>query len=195
MSAARALPSLTQELAAITGAEFVNEDAGVLRVFAVEGVAPAVTVSPGSAEEIAAILRLASARGLVVIPCGGFTHQQQGGLPERGGILLKTVRLRALRHYDPGDLTFGADAGITLEETGRALAEHGQFLPLEVVRPQAATLGGALAVAAQGPLSHAYGGVRDFCIGVTFVTGDGKIAQGGGRVVKNVAGYDLMKLL
>ncbi len=195
MSAAPALPSLAEELAAIAGPEFVNDDAGMLRVFAVDGIAPAISVSPGSAEEVAAILRLASARDLVVVPCGGFTHQDQGGIPKRADVLLKTGRLRALRHYDAGDLTLGADAGMTLAEVERTLAVHRQFLPLEVARPEASTLGGALAVAAHGPLRHAYGGVRDFCIGITFVTGDGKIAHGGGRVVKNVAGYDLMKLL
>ncbi|MGH6629541.1 MAG: FAD-binding oxidoreductase, partial [Burkholderiales bacterium] len=138
---------------------------------------------------------LASEREWIVVPAGGFTQQFVGGVPERVDIVLRTGRMRAVHHYDSGDLTLGVDAGQKLAEVDRTLAEHGQILPLEVARPESATIGGVLATAAHGPLKHAYGGAREFCVGVTFVTGDGKIAHGGGRVVKNVAGYDLMKLL
>jgi glycolate oxidase FAD binding subunit len=110
-------------------------------------------------------------------------------------VVLRTARLTAIEHYDPGDLTIGVGAGMSIAALESKLAQHGQLLPLESHRPEAATIGGSLAVAAHGPLKHGYGGVRDFCIGVHFVTSDGKIAKGGGRVVKNVAGYDLMKLM
>ena len=100
-----------------------------------------------------------------------------------------------LEHYDPGDLTIGVGAGCSLTEINQALNKHGQFLPVDPPHPELATVGGLLATAAHGPLRHSYGGLRDFCIGISFVTGDGIIAKGGGRVVKNVAGYDLMKLL
>jgi glycolate oxidase FAD binding subunit len=104
-------------------------------------------------------------------------------------------RLDAIEFYDPGDLTVGVGAGCTAATLNEKLMGSGQFLPFDVSSAKHATIGGILATAAHGPLRHGYGAVRDFCIGITFVTGDGKIAKGGGRVVKNVTGYDLMKLL
>jgi glycolate oxidase FAD binding subunit len=98
-------------------------------------------------------------------------------------------------HYDPADLTLGVGAGMTVAEVDSLLAARGQMLPIDPAQPHRATVGGILATAAHGPLRHGFGGVRDYCIGIRFVTGDGLIAKGGGRVVKNVAGYDLMKLM
>ncbi len=195
MSAARAAVGLGRELAAICGEGHVNEAPAALAAWEIDGVVPGAVVEPASAEEVATILRVATARDLVVVPCGGFTRQAAGMAPERVDILLRTARMRGVRYYDPGDLTFGAEAGITIAEIDRRLAEREQWLPLDVAQPQSATLGGVLASAAHGPLQHAFGGVREFAIGVSFVTGDGTLAKGGGRVVKNVAGYDLMKLL
>ena len=195
MSAAQSQISLAAELASICGEEQVKEDATTLAAFAIDDVTPAAAVSPGSAEEIAAILRFASEHDLVVAPCGGCTAQATGRIPERIDILLRTNRLNAVEHYDPGDLTAGFGAGTTLATLQETLAKNNQFLPLAVASPSEATIGGLLACAAQNALSHGYGGLRDFCIGIQFVTGDGKLAKGGGRVVKNVAGYDLMKLL
>ncbi len=195
MSAARAVVSVAREMAAICGEQHVTEDPAALAALEVDGATPGAVVEPASAEEVAAILRLATARDLVVVPSGGFTQQATGYAPARVDVLLRSTRLRSVRYYDPGDLTFGAQAGITIAEIGERLAEHAQWLPLDPARPESATLGGVLATAAHGPLKHAFGGVREFCIGVSFVTGDGKLAKGGGRVVKNVAGYDLMKLL
>ncbi len=194
MSAATAV-SLARELAAIVGQEHVREDPGALAALAVEEVAPAVAVAPGSAEEVAAILRFASAHDLTVVPAGGFARQGIGGVPERVDIVLEPRRLAALEHYDPGDLTLGAGAGMTLAALEEKLAANQQFLPVESARAERESVGGLLATAASSPLRHGYGGLRDYCIGVHFVTGDGCIAKGGGRVVKNVAGYDLMKLL
>ena len=195
MSAAETAISLARELAAIVGAEHAREDAAALAGLAVEEVVPAVAVAPGSPEEVAAVLRFASAHNLTVVPAGGFTRQGIGGVPERVDIVLETRRLAAIEHYDPGDLTLGAGAGMTLAALEENLAAHQQFLPVESAHAERETLGGLLAAAASSPLRHGYGGLRDYCIGVKFVTGDGRLAKGGGRVVKNVAGYDLMKLL
>lgn len=195
MSAAETALSLARELAAIVGEEYVREDAETLTGMAVEEVAPAVAVAPASAEEVAAVLRFASAHDLTVVPAGGFARQGIGGVPERVDIVLETRRLAALEHYDPGDLTLGAGAGMTLAALEEKLAANQQFLPVQSPRAERETIGGLLATAASSPLRHGYGGLRDYCIGVHFVTGDGRIAKGGGRVVKNVAGYDLMKLL
>ncbi len=195
MSATTAAPAIARELAARVGAAHVVEDPAQLERFAVEGMAPGVAVAPGSAEEAAAVVRMAAERSLVVVPFGGGTQQAIGSVPEQVDIALCTARLDRVEHYDPGDLTLSAGAGVTLGELDRQLAPNGQVLPLEVARANEATLGGVLATAAQGPMRHGCGGVRDYCIGIQFVTGDGKLARAGGRVVKNVAGYDLMKLL
>jgi glycolate oxidase FAD binding subunit len=186
--------AVARELAAICGATHVMEDPA-LEAFAIDGMVPVIAVSPGTAEEVAQIVTYAVSQKLNIVPAGGFTAMATGSIPERIDVLLRTTRLNAVAHYDPGDLTVGVGAGCTLAALDAALARHDQFLPLDPPHPEHATVGGTLAAAMQGPLKHGYGGVRDFCIGIQFVTGDGKLAKGGGRVVKNVAGYDLMKLL
>jgi len=102
--------------------------------------------------------------------------------------------LHALRFYHPGDLTVGAEAGMTVAELNRTLAAQGQWLPLDVPHPETATLGAVLATRGSGPLRHGYGTVRDFTIGLEMATASGALVHSGGRVVKNVAGYDWMKL-
>jgi glycolate oxidase FAD binding subunit len=187
---AAAESTVLRELEALCGAEHAAAGGE-----AVDGVAPACTVTPGSEEEVAAVLRLASERGLAVVPAGGGTKLHIGNVPARVDIVLRTSRLTEVEHFDPGDLTLGIGAGQTLAAVDALLAGHKLLLPLDPPQAPAATVGGVMATAGHGPLRHAYGGVRDFCIGVRFVSGDGKAARGGGRVVKNVAGYDLMKLL
>lgn len=181
---------MEHQIAAVVGADHVGHDD-----LSINGVIPAVSVSPGSVEELAAVLKMASDHGWVVAPAGGCTRQQLGGVPERVDILLRTRRLNHLEHYDPGDLTIGVGAGMIFADLQRTLAQHQQWLPYDAASLESATVGGLMATAASGPLKSSYGGLREFCIGVQFVTADGKIAKGGGRVVKNVAGYDLMKLL
>src|SRR6266849_1457429 len=184
--------SIEHELAAIVGEQHVSApDAS----FDINGVTPGAVVSPGSPEEAAAILKFANSRDLVVAPAGGLTKQQIGGVPERVDILLRTTRMNTVEHYDPGDLTIGVAAGMPFAEMQRQLMEHQQWVPYDAAHLETATIGGLLATAASGPLKSSFGGLRDFCIGIQFVTADGKVAKGGGRVVKNVAGYDLMKLM
>jgi glycolate oxidase FAD binding subunit len=187
--------SLSQELATICGVEHLQEDPLALENFTIDEVAPRIAVSPGKSEEVTAMLALASVRDLCVVSAGGFTAQQTGGIPERIDVLLRTHRLDQVLHYDSGDLTVGVGAGCTLAKLQSVLAERGQFLPVDPPLAESATIGGLLATATDGPLRHGYGGLRDFCIGIEFVTGDGRLAKAGGRVVKNVTGYDLMKLL
>lgn len=192
MSALAETGSPSRELAAIVGEQNVAAtDSSV----SINGIFPALTVSPGSPEEVAAVLAFANSRGLVVAPAGGFTKQDIGGIPERIDILLRTERLGGIQKYDPGDLTVSVSAGLPFAEVQRALGEHHQWLPYDAANLDRATVGGCVATAASGPLRHAFGGLRDFCIGVQFATADGKLGKGGGMVVKNVAGYDLMKLM
>jgi glycolate oxidase FAD binding subunit len=179
-----------EELSALIGEAHVSDSH-----FEINGVAAGLSVAPGSPEEIAALLRLANQRDLVVAPSGGRTRQQVGSIPERVDLLLCTERLNQIRHYDPGDLTAGVGAGLRFADLQNALGEHQQWIPYDPPNAQTATIGGLLATAAFGPLKSGSGGLRDFCIGIQFVTGEGMMGKGGGRVVKNVAGYDLMKLM
>ncbi len=195
MNPAVAAPSLADELAAIVGDAHVSAAAAELQSLAIDGVVPAAAVTPGSAEEVTAIIALANQRGWCVAPHGGGAQQAIGNIPERIDVLLRTSRLTQVEHHDPGDLTIGVGAGMTLGELDRIVAEHGQMLPMDVLENDTRTVGGLLATAAQGPMRFACGTVRDHCIGIRFVAGDARRVKGGGRVVKNVAGYDLMKLL
>ena len=187
--------TLGRDLEAIVGAAHIVEDPASLAQFAIDGTEPRAVATPANPDEVAAVLRYAWERKLVVVPAGGRSHQYIGALPERVDIVLRTTRLKSVEHYDPGDLTIGVGAGTTLAELSALIAPHHQILPAEAATPEVSTVGGLLATNLHGPLKHAFGGARDWLIGVRFVTADGKLAKAGGRVVKNVAGYDLMKLL
>ena len=153
---------------------------------------PTIAVSPGSPEEVTAILRLANERAFGVLPCGML----RDWMPQFGvQVLLSTMRLCAVEHYDHADLTVGVGAGTTVSQLNAMVGADRLLFAVDPALPERATIGAVLATATHGPLRHGYGAVRDFCIGIRFVTGDGRRAKGGGRVVKNVAGYDLMKLL
>lgn len=181
---------IDRDLSSIVGdAHFTRSD------FDINGVVPAAVVAPGSPDEAGAVLRLANERGLVVAPAGGRTKQQTGGIPERVDILLSTTRMDKIEQYDPGDLTISVAAGMPFAAMQSQLQEHHQWVPCDAADLDRATVGGLLATGAAGPLKSTFGHMRDFCIGIQFVTADGKVVKGGGRVVKNVAGYDLMKLL
>ena len=151
--------------------------------------------TPISAEHVAEFLREHNAAGTPVTPIGGGTKQHIGRNPCEESVQLSLRGLDQVLFYDAGDLTVGVGAGVTLARLQEVLAERGQFLPLDPMLPSQATVGGILATNAHGPLKSGFGGVRDFCIGIEFTTADGLLAKGGGRVVKNVAGYDLMKLM
>ena len=167
---------LAREFAALVGEKNVNENPGELQA-ALEGVTPRLVVSPGTPEEVADVLRFCNANDLVVAPAGGCTAQNIGRVPSRVDVLLRTLRLRTVEHYDPGDLTIGIGAGTTLAEVHDRLAAHRQVLPITVPQAERSTIGGMLARAAQDPRRLGYGAVRDFCIGIRFVTADGKIAK------------------
>jgi FAD/FMN-containing dehydrogenase len=195
MTTTAATVGLARELAGFVGAEFVTEAAARVAEFAIDEVVPRTVISPASPQQIAAVMKYAGANDLVVVPAGGFTHQHTGSIPDTIDILLRTERLKDVEHYDADDMMIGVGAGTTLAEVEQIVGPHRQMLPLDAPQPERCTVGGALAAAAHGPLKHAYGGLRDYCTGVRFVTADGKMAKAGAKVVKNVAGYDLMKLL
>ena len=179
----------------IVGAAYVFTGEDFLAKRQADSVFPGVVVQPADALQIAEVLRFAAAEKLAVIPSGGGTKLGIGSLPARYDIALDVSRLNQVLAYDPQDLTLGVEPGVRIEDLLRVLAEQKQFLPLAVPFFERATIGGIVAANSSSPLRHAYGGVRDFCLGMEFVTGEGILAKSGGRVVKNVTGYDLHKLL
>jgi glycolate oxidase FAD binding subunit len=165
-----------------------------LSPFVVEGRTPDVVVFPGSIDEIASVVQQAATAGVPIMPWGGGTAAAVGAPAARAGLVLGLKRLNRLMEHEPGDLTATAQAGLTLDALQTALRARGQWLSLDPPDAARATIGGVIAANASGPRRHLYGTVRDLLIGVTVVTADGSVVRGGGKVVKNVAGYDLPKL-
>lgn len=161
---------------------------------AVNGVRPRWVALPETVEEIAAVLRDCAERDLVVVPAGGGTKLHWGSPPERCDVLLDMCCLNEILEHAAGDLVVRAQAGVTMDALAAALAEKGQELVLDVPFAEDTTVGGTLATATAGPRAFRYGTARDLLIGITVVLPDGTIARSGGKVVKNVAGYDLGKL-
>jgi glycolate oxidase FAD binding subunit len=151
-------------------------------------------VHPNTPEELAAVLTATHANRQRVLPCGNGSKLHWGGLVEGIDLIVSTSRMNRLIDHAVGDLTVTAEAGMTLAELQAILAKEGQFLAIDPSYATTATLGGIVATADTGALRQRYGGIRDMLIGLSFVRADGQIAKAGGRVVKNVAGYDLMKL-
>ena len=185
--------SLIRRLQSIAGADGVTP-AAKLSAFAVDGLTPQAAVAPSTYEQVAEVMRYAHAEGLAVIPWGGGSHMHIGNLPSRYDIALSLSRLDQIVEHEPADLTVTCQAGITLAALQRRLRPDGQLVPLDSASAERATIGGLLAVNASGASRHAHGTLRDFTIGLRVVTGDGRLTRAGGRVVKNVAGYDLCKL-
>ncbi|MCZ2811310.1 FAD-binding oxidoreductase [Modestobacter sp. VKM Ac-2979] len=161
---------------------------------AVDGVPAALVARPGSTEETAAVLRAAAAAGLTVVPRGRGTKLTWGRPPESADVVLDLSRMNRVLDHAAGDLIVDTEAGALFSDVQQAAGSAGQRLALD--EPIAGgTVGGMLATNASGPGRVAVGTARDLLIGVTVVRADGVVAKAGGRVVKNVAGYDLGKLV
>jgi glycolate oxidase FAD binding subunit len=158
-----------------------------------------LVAAPASVDELAAVLAAANERGAAIIPWGGGRHMALGNVPSRYDIALRTTKLDRVIEYEPADLTVTVEAGITMGRLQAVLAERGQFLPIDppagrAGAPADTTVGGVLAAGVSGPSRHAYGLPRDWLLGCRMALADGTVIKGGGRVVKNVAGYDMPKL-
>jgi len=160
----------------------------------IDGVAPRETIEPASADDVAAALASASKHRLAVVIRGGGTKMGWGRTPASVDIALSTKRLDALVAHEHADLTATIQAGARLDDVNRALARQGQWLPIESAFDEA-TIGGAIATNDSGPLRHRYGTPRDLLIGIRLALTDGRLIKAGGNVVKNVAGYDVGKLM
>lgn len=189
---AKTMPSRAAE---IVGATNFADDPREMAAYAVDGVQPSAAVRPGTASEVAELVKLAATERFAVIPMGARTKLGIGMPPARFDLAIDMTRLDRVISYDPGDLTLSVEAGIPLAKLAATLAEHKQFLPLAVPFHERATVGGTLAGGVDSPLRQMYGTARDFVLGMEFATGDGTLAKSGARVVKNVSGYDLHKLM
>ncbi|MGH7312455.1 MAG: FAD-binding oxidoreductase, partial [Candidatus Rokuibacteriota bacterium] len=180
---------LLDKLRSIVGP--TNVRAGVeLGSYVVEGRTPEAAVFPGSVDEVRAVVELAAGADTPVVPWGGGTAASMGTPASRAGLVLGLSRMARLLEHEPGDLTATVEAGMTVAALQAALRGRGQWLSLDPPDAERATIGGVIAAAASGPRRHLYGTPRDLLIGVTVVTGTGAVVRGGGKVVKNVAGYD-----
>lgn len=162
--------------------------------FALNGVKPRTVVAPTNVEGVRTTLLQASREGLAVVPWGGGTRQGLGLPPARYDVALDLSGLNEVVEYEPADLTVTVQAGMTLGKLQTLLAGHNQALALDPPFADQATVGGTLAANLPGPISHRFGGPRERVIGLRAVLVDGSVVHSGGRVVKNVAGYDLARL-
>jgi glycolate oxidase FAD binding subunit len=184
--------SLRYNFIAIVGNENVR---AATPADAVGGVQPKLVIEAGTASEVAEILRLSNEAGLAVIPRGGGTKLGWGNSPARADVILSVARLTEIIEHAWADLTVTVEAGCTIQKLQETLAQHGQRLALDALWPEKATVGGVLSTNDSGALRLRFGALRDLVIGATVALADGTLASSGGKVVKNVAGYDLPKLV
>jgi glycolate oxidase FAD binding subunit len=180
-----------QKLEAIVGAEHLRP---ATAADAIDGLTPQSVIEPGNEQEAADALRVASEAGLHVVPRGGGTKLDWGNPPRAADLVLSTRRLSRVLEHAWADLVVTVEAGTTVAALQKTLAEHGQRLALDALWPDRATVGGILATNDNGALRVRFGALRDLIIGITLALPDGTLAKSGGKVVKNVAGYDLQKL-
>jgi glycolate oxidase FAD binding subunit len=152
-------------------------------------------LEPASEAELARLLARANADGVAVVPRGGGTKMDWGNPPEKADLVLSTRKLDRVLEHAAGDMTATVEAGCTIAKLQETLARQGQRLAVDPLWPDRATVGGVLATNDNGSLRHAFGSLRDLIIGITIALPDGTLARSGGKVVKNVAGYDLPKLM
>ena len=156
------------------------------------GIEPEAVVHPEAIEEVSAALRWAGESGVRIIVVGSGRHLpalwQEGRF-----VVLSTARLNGIEIYEPADLTLTARSGTSLADIDAELRSHSQWLPFDPPRLLDRTLGGFVATGQSGPLWMGYGELRNHVLGMTIVSGDGRLLKLGGRVMKNVAGFDLLK--
>jgi len=159
------------------------------------GVIPNIYLEPATETELSRALEYASQTGMLVTPRGHGTKREWGTAPHAIDLMISMARFNKVLEYAPGDMTITAEAGVTIAQLQDALTSHRQRLALDPLWPEEATVGGVIATNDNGALRVRYGAMRDLIIGITVILGDGTIAKSGGKVVKNVAGYDLPKLM
>ena len=186
------LDGLATSLQSVVGNDYLLTDAAA--PYAVDDVLPSLVVLPETEDQVADVLRLADEHDATVFPRGGGSRTPLGATPERVDVVLSVERLRRQLAYEPGDMTTTVQAGMPLGELQGVLKAQGQFVALDPPATAATTIGGVIATNASGPRRLLYGTARDVVLGVSVAAADGTRSKAGGRVVKNVTGYDLTKL-
>src|SRR6266536_2856212 len=185
---------LAQLLEGELGAEAVTGEPALLAAHNVDGREPALVCFPVSPEQVAAALRLCSEANATIVPWGGWTAMEIGNPPRQVDVVIGLERLDLLVEHDQANLTATVQSGHRLAPLQEVLARHNQFLPLDPPASARATVGGVVATNLNGPRRSYYGSVRDLVIGMKVVLASGEQIKAGGKVVKNVAGYDMVKL-
>ena len=185
---------LASQLQSELGTEAVTLDAEVLRKFSVDGQTPGIVCFPLTPDQVGAALRLCNEAEAAVTPWGGGTAMALGNMPRGVDAVLALDRLDKLVEHDDANLTATVQAGMRLSVLQEQLKQRNQFLAIDPPRPDRATIGGIVAANINGPRRMLYGSVRDLVIGMKMVLATGEQIKAGGKVVKNVAGYDLCKL-
>jgi glycolate oxidase FAD binding subunit len=186
-------PVWLASLETLVGAHLCETHPTRLQEYAVDGLSPSAVVWPETVEQVAAVLRWAQREKLAVVPCGSGTRIGLGNIPTRLDVVLSLRRLTRVNEYDVANFTLTAGAGMTFAQLTQLTAAHLQMLPLQYPFSMS-TLGGLIAANAYTPKRLRYGGVRDFLLGLRIALPSGEVAHFGGKVVKNVAGYDMCKL-
>lgn len=188
------IDSLTKTFQEFLPAVSIINDADKLRSYSIDGLQPLLVSKPGTMDEVAQVVALLNKQDHTIMARGGGSQMNLGGIPERLDVMLETSRLNHLLEHEAPDLTCHVQAGITLAALQQKLAKKGQKLSIDPPNAEQATIGGILSSNAYGPRRLRYGTARDLVIGMRVVQASGEITRSGGKVVKNVAGYDLNKL-
>jgi glycolate dehydrogenase FAD-linked subunit len=191
---------LRARVAEIVGDDHVRDDAGALLTYATDATPlergrPDLVAFPATTEEVAGILRLANEARVPVVPRGSGTNLSGGTIPHLGGIVLVLTRMNRLKEVDPNDLVAVCEPGVRTFELASAAAEKGMLFPPDPGSYTTATIGGNVAECSGGLRALKYGITRDYVLGVEAVLPTGEVIRNGGRLVKDVAGYDLRRLL
>lgn len=185
--------SIRRAVCEIVGEENVAPSSEVL-AYAVDGKIPNVVAFPKDADNLSSLLGFANRTGLSVIPRGSGTKIHFGGIPRTVDMVVSLLNLNRIIEYEPADLVVTAEAGLRLVELQKVLAKNSQRLPLDAPYTDATTIGGAVSSNSSGPMRYRFGSYRDLLLGVRVMAPSGAVTSYGGKVVKNVAGYDLKKL-
>ena len=185
--------TLADELKHIVGESGMLSEEHI-STYSFDGIVPKTVVLPASVQEVQNVLRFASEQNITVMPAGAGTKLGIGNIAEKIDIVLATTRLNKMIEYEPADLTVTVEAGIHLAELQTELAKNRQFFPLNPPYADRCTIGGIVSTNASGPLRLRYGTARNLVLGMHVVHTTGTVVKSGGKVVKNVAGYDLNKL-
>ncbi|MFZ9857162.1 MAG: FAD-binding oxidoreductase [Roseiflexaceae bacterium] len=172
----------------------ISEDLALRQQYTIRTCVPDRVAIPTTVTEASEIMQLAAQHGWHIIPWGGGTHQLIGATPTNADLVIVTTALNRVIHHEPNDLTISVEAGMTIGTLRRYLASHGQMLPVDPALPDHTTIGGLIATASDGPRRAIYGILRDMMIGISVIEVNGQVSKAGGMVVKNVSGFDMMKL-